>query len=84
MIAAVPAMRNRPQKLLKLSLEEVILEMEDHELSSFLNHFLCNWFIFSLSVTFNTALDMSATNGEPMGNAYRHNYHYRHYNNHPK
>ena len=62
---AMPAMRNRPQKLSRLRLPKETWVLELGQLLWSPNHAFSISFIFSPSVTFNTARETSDTKGEP-------------------
>ena len=64
---AMPAMRNRPQKLSRLRLPEETWVLELEQLLWSPNHAFSISFIFSPSVTFNIAQETSDTKGEPFG-----------------
>ena len=66
-IAAMPAMRNSPQKLFKPRLLEETKVLESGQLACFLKYASSISFIFSLSVTFKIALETSGTSGECNG-----------------
>ena len=67
---AMPAMRNRPQKLSRLRLPEETWVLELGQLLWFLNLAFSISFIFSPSVTFNTAHETLDTKGEPFVKTY--------------
>ena len=65
---ATPAMRNRPQKLLRPMLFEETELVSSGQLGVCPNHAFSNCSILAPSVTFKTSLETSATRGEPFGN----------------
>ena len=67
---AMPAMRNRPQKLSRLRLPEETWVLELEQLLWSPNHAFSISFIFSPSVTFNTAHETLDTKGEPFVKTY--------------
>ena len=67
---AIPAMRNRPEKLAKLRLPEESWVLEFGQLVCSPSHAFSISFIFSPSVTFKIALETSDTRGEPIGKTY--------------
>jgi hypothetical protein len=64
---ALPAMRNRPQKLARLRPPEETWVLESGQLVCSPSHAFSICFIFSPSVTFKIALETSDTKGEPIG-----------------
>jgi hypothetical protein len=66
---ATPAIKNKPQKLLRLRLLDVTEVLESGQLLCFPNKAFSISFILSPSVMFRTALDTSDTRGEPLGKA---------------
>ena len=64
---AMPTMRNRPQKLSRLRLQEETWLLELGQLLWSPNHAFPTSFTFSPLVTFNTACETSDTKGEPFG-----------------
>jgi hypothetical protein len=65
--AASPAIKNNPQKLLRLRLLDVIEELDSGHVPFLPNHESSIRFILSPSVTFKIALDISGIRGEPLG-----------------
>jgi hypothetical protein len=65
--AASPAIKNNPQKLLRLRLLDEIEELDSGQVLFLPNHAPSICFISSPSVTFKIALDISGTRGEPLG-----------------
>ena len=64
---ATPAMRNRPQKLLRPMLFEETELVSSVQLGLFPNQAFSNCNILAPSVTLKTFLETSATRGEPFG-----------------
>jgi hypothetical protein len=65
--AASPAIKNNPQKLLRLRILDETEVLESGQLPFLPNHASSICFILSPSVTFKIALDISGTRGEPLG-----------------
>jgi hypothetical protein len=68
---ATPAIRNRPQKLVRLRLLAETWVLESGQLVPIPSHAFSIVLIFSPSVTFKIALETSATRGEPFGKTYK-------------
>lgn len=66
---AVPAIRKRPQKLLRPRLSEVTIALESGQTVSEINQVFSIFFILSPSDTFRIALETSPTRGDPLGKA---------------